>query len=263
MSAFHRVSQNIKTTSCIIAHITIFLTIHFSRGVFATCGQRMLSLIHGQTCDTEQNEIVQGLNHQQCTYQCLRRGSKCMSVSYSAIGDVCVMTATPCHALRPQQDVQTIVLHDPSFNSSKCLKWIPYNGPPPARSISSVVGGDTFWLARWQDPQGHLLVGGMTNMGMGYFLDIEGKPFVPPRTECHLVSVAEDCSIAWMPFTVGKPIPHNAAETGHIIGNGSLYVGRFGMGGSEYGFGFYMTGNPSLIAYWAVNIDTFEILVEV
>ena len=263
MPAFHIVSQNINTISYVIAHITIFLTPNFSRGVFATSGQRMLSPIHGQTCDTEQNETVLGLNHQQCTYQCLRRGSKCMSMSYNALGDVCVMTATPCHMLRPQQDVQTIVLHDPSYHSSQCLKWIPCNGPLPARSISSVVGGDTYGIALCQKPQGNFLIGVMTNTGMGYFLDIEGKtPLVAPRcTECDLASVADDCSIAWIPFAVGEAVPHNAAETGNIIGYGSLYVGRFDTGWPEYGF--YMTGNTSLTNYRALNIDTFEILVVV
>ena len=157
------------------------------------------------------------------------------------------------------------MLHDWTNHPPQCLNWSPCNGALPTRSIRSAELYVPRWLARWWGRQGNLLIGYIEEIFVtrkGYFKYIELSFILPPLTGCDVMSVAEDCSVAWMPFTIGDPIPRNAAETGYIIGHDPVYVGRFDAGIRGHAFGFYMTGNPSLtIEYGAINI--FEILVVV
>ena len=250
MSVFNTAWSNIEMTSCIATYVTIILTIHSIRDVFAACGQRILTPIYGQTRNPAQNATMHGLNHQQCTYQCLRRGSKCLSRSYNSVEKLCVVTATPCHELSPDRDVQTIVLHNLTHHWSKCLQWSPCEDPQPARSISY----GTVLLARWRDLQGNLIIGYkdpyMGFHGYAYFRYITRTAVKPPFIGCDLITIADDCSVAWVPFAIaiGKPVPHNAVKTGFIMGHGPVYVGRFITGeySQRYRFGYYMSGNPSL-----------------
>ena len=252
-------------TSYMAAFTAIFLTIYSSRDTYAMCGRQMLSPIYGQTCNRGQPETLYGVNHQQCTYECLRRGSKCVSLSYNALHELCEMTATRCHELTPHPDAQTIVLHDWTNHPPQCLNWSPCDGASSTRSILSTGRYFRRWLARWRDRQGNLLIGYIEEIfgtRTGYFKYTERRIIRRPLAGCDVVSVAEDCSVAWMPFTIGDPIPRNAAETGYIIGHGPVYVGRFDPGIRGHAFGFYMTGNqPLTIEYGTINI--FEILVVV
>ena len=245
----------------------MILVVNASRNVFATCAQRLLRPIYGQECDVGEAEVLHKLKYWQCIYQCLHRGSMCDSMSYNAVDEVCAITESPCHELSPHADFQTNVLHDLTHHRSHCLQWSPCNGNSPARSIAYDQADGTIWLARWEDLQGNLLIGYIIKSNtrhVAYFEHIIETEVRAPFTGCDLITIADDCSAAWAEFIIGEPVPHNAVETGYIIGHGPVYVGRYiRPDTANYRFGFYVAGKPLFTHPLAhvFDINTFDMMV--
>ena len=258
--------MTVGVASCMI----VFLIVHTGQGMFVTCGQRRLSPIFGQKCDLGQAEALHTFGHQECVYTCLRRGSKCVSMSYNAVDELCSMTATPCLELVPHPDVRTNVFHDLMQDMSQCLQWTPYNGTSHGRSIVYDLGSPgTMRLVRWKDPQGNLLIGYLfksNNLHRGFFKYTAEVYVTSPFTGCDMAMIREDCSVAWVTFTIGESVPSNAAAAGYIIGHGPVFVARHNHPTKRsYRFGYYMTGNPFLnhMSDDRYDIITFDIMVVV
>ena len=258
--------MNGRVATCTI----LFHIVHTSRGLSATCGQRRLSPISGQKCDLGQAEALHTSGHQECVYQCLGLGSKCVSMSYNAVDKLCSISATPCLVLSPQPDVRTNVFHDLIHDLSQCLQWSPYHGISHERSIVYDVGSSgTIWLVRWNDLQGNVLIGYMLkgyDWHTGFFKYIDKTSIRSPFTGCDLAIIANDCSVAWVRFTIGEPVPSNAAKAGYITGHGPVLVARYiDPTRQTYRLGYYMTGNRFVnhMSDDIYNINTFDILLAV
>ena len=180
--------------------LSLFLIIHSSQGLQATCGQRRLRSIAGHKCDLGQTETLHTFGHKECMYQCLRQRSKCGSMSYNAVDKLCSMTATPCLELIPHPDVRTNVFHDVSHDISQCLQWSPYHGISHERSIVYDVGPPGIMgLVRWNDPQGNILIGytlKSSGWHRGYFKYMLETQLESPFNGCELAIIANDCSVA-------------------------------------------------------------------
>ena len=169
------------------------------------------------------------------------------------------MAAIPCHELIPQPDSRTNVFHNLMFHMSQCLQCIPYNDFDAAGTLR---------LVRWRDPNGNIHIGYVkkkaTLLHKGYFRYTEEIHITPPFTGCEMAIIAENCSVAWLKFTIGEPVPSRAAKGGYMTGHGPVFVTRYKhpIKGS-YRFGYYMTGNPFLkhIDEDRHDINTFDILI--
>ena len=160
--------------------------------------------------------------------------------------------------------------HGVSHDMSQCLQWSPYNGISHTRSIVYDVGSaGILWLARWNDPQGNVLIGYMlkgSNWHTGYFKHMIKTALESPFTGCDLAIIADDCSVAWVRFSIGQLVPSDAAKAGYIIGHGPVLVARYNHPTKHtYRLGYYMTGNRFLnhLDDDSYNINTFDILVTV
>ena len=258
---------NIDMESNIGTCIIILIVVYSSRSVSTTCIPRLFKPIYGQECNMTEAEVLHNSMYARCISQCLHRGSKCKSMSYNAVDKLCTITDSPCHELSPHPDTKTFVFHDLTHDWSHCLQWSPCHGTSPARSISYDQDGGTIWLARWLDGQGNLLIGYMikrTKGNMAYFEYIVETWVEAPFTGCDLITIATDCSAAWVHFNIGDPVPKNAVETGYIIGHGPVYVGRYIRPDTlAYRFGFYVAGDPLLTHPLAhkFDMDTFDMMV--
>ena len=251
----------------IVTCAIVLVIVHSVRDVSTTCTQRQFRPIYSQKCDTGEAEAQHNPTYRQCIYQCLHRGSKCASMSYNTVDELCTITETPCHELSAHPDVLTNVFHNMTHHLSQCLQWHPYDGTSPARSITYDQADGTIWLARWQDLQGNLLIGYMLKtrrQQVAYFEYIIETHLKSPYRGCDLITIADDCSVAWVKFTIGDPVPLNAAETGYIIGHGTVYVGRYlRTDKPTYRFGFYMRGDHFLThpLGHVFAINTFDMMV--
>ena len=116
------------------------------------------------------------------------------------------------------------------------------------------------------DAQGNLLIGytlKSSGWHRGYFKYMVETQLESPFTGCELAIIANDCSVAWVRFTIGELVPNIAAKAGYIIGHGPIVVSRFKhLTKLTYRFGYYMAGSP-FFNYMEDDINTFDIMVAV
>ena len=185
--------------------------------------------LDGFYCVSDYFKTIFNSSQHICTL-CMDSGG-CFVLAYHHQRHICSVGHEPCVIGKAREHHMTMVLRDNLKQS--CLVWNQWDRfndfPRVVRSGTSPRS-----VAR-NVQEASIFVGAMNCPGDGEaFFAIEGKEISYQDSEP--LSVHPNCSLAWMPYSVGDPLPKRAVATGNIEGRvaysiqvGSLYDETFGI----------------------------------
>ena len=194
-----------------------------------------------------------------CTLLCMA-SARCHVLAYNYKLQLCSLGQKPCVIAKANQDHMTMVLRDSV--DQDCLVWNQWDGssdlPRATRSDKSVRS-----VAR--KVQGNNIYPGSMNAPLpgngGAFFAIDGSEIM--FLDAELLSVHPNCSLAWMQYTVGEPLPKRAVVIGNMEGR-NVYSTRVDFT-SDQTFGYYVEGDPAgyYCDYGGRESFDFDILIHV
>ena len=183
---------------------------------------------------------ISGLSQAQagCVRQCLLL-DECTILMYNPWDAVCVLGSQPCAMAVPHSQLMTMV-----FRREENLECLI---PKPVNELNSGSRLITIWtrksLARLERG-GNIFVGsGKTPRGndLGFFW-FDGEA-ISQTTDHVLLTVSPWCSVAWLKYTVGEPIPPRAMLCGKW-NDMPVYTLRRKLKTGTYKFSMYVIGYP-------------------
>ena len=209
--------------SCVI-NATIAIT-KFSHGY-----------LDGYYCVSDYFKTMFNISQHICTLSCMDSDA-CFVLAYHHRRHICSLGHEPCVIAAREHHMTMVLRHNLEQNCLVWNQWDRFN------DFQGVVRSGTSPLSVARNVQEtSIFIGTMNYPGDGVsFFAIEGYEIGYQDTEP--LSVHPTCSLAWMPYTVGYPLPKRAVATGNIEGRvaysiqvGSLY---------DETFGFYYKGEQA------------------
>ena len=192
---------------------------------------------------------ISGLDQFGCVRQCIL-SHECTTLMYKPQDGVCLLGVQPCAIAVPHDQLMTMVFR--AEEMLECLvpqalseldsgsRFIKISA---RRSLARLVHDENIYIGTSQTPNGN---------NKGYF-GFRGANFV--HTTNHvLLTVSPQCSMAWLPYTVGHPIPFRAVVCGTWNGE-VVYTLRGTNPHGQDKFVMYVYGYP--VATWAVTNDAW------
>ena len=199
---------------------------------------------------------ISGIDQFGCVRQCIL-SYECTILMYNLHNGVCVLGAQPCAVTEPHGQLMTMV-----FREEETLECLVPQAVSELDSGSRLI---TIWnrrsLAR-VERGGNIYVGhsntpdGGNNWGYFRF----GSEQFRGITDHFLLTVSPQCSVAWLPYTAGQPIPFRAVMCGMLNGKQVYTLRGTNPTSAEYQFAMYVSGH--LGTSWTVTSATW-ILVSV
>ena len=211
----------------------------------ATVGMKRFS--HGYLdryyCASDYFKTIPNISQYICTLLCMDPEA-CFVSAYHRQRHICFLGQKPCAIAEPREDYVMMVLRTGA--EQECLVWNQWDRSSDLprvvrsnfiqRSVARKVQGSTIHVGTMNAPA--------PGNGYGYFA-VNGMEKVYPDAEP--LSVHPNCSLAWMPYTVGDSLPNRAVVTGNIEGReaysirtGSSSTECFGVYLKEEAVGFYI-----------------------
>ena len=205
----------------------------------STGGMTMFSngYLDGYHCVSEYFKTIPNISQHICTLVCME-SEPCFVLAYNHQRHICFLGQKPCAIAEPREDYVMMVLRHNV--EQECLVWNQWdrsNDLPRVvrskfapRGVARKVQGNTIHVGTMNVPDN----------GFAYFVSNGINIEV---IDAELLSVHTNCSLAWMPYKVGDPLPKRAVVTGSLKGR-EAYSIRVGSHSSET-FGCYLEGDPA------------------
>ena len=211
----------------------------------------------GYYCVRDYFKTIFNISRHICTLSCMDSDA-CFLLAYHHQRYTCSLGHKPCVIAEAREHHTTMVLR--ANLEQNCLVWNQWD---TFNDFPRVVSSDTSPRSVARNMQEtSIFVGTMNYPGDGVsFFAIGGNEIMYQDSEP--LSVHPNCSLAWMPYTVGDPLPKRAMATGNIEGRvaysirvGSLY---------DETFGFYYKGEQAGYYghYGYHEVLDFDVLINV
>ena len=161
----------------------------------------------------------------ECRYVCLQSPT-CRAYNYNLTEGTCTKFTLPCPQAFSDQVMEFVVFSETPVN--QCYEWVPYSpgGPLDKRMIAS--HSPWYVVARLQVSGNDVVSYYIMNQGHCYGT-LRGTSYSTKQGgyRCELLRVVESCTIFWIPYTAGNPLPSRAV-IGGVMTNGDVpYVVKF------------------------------------
>ena len=202
-----------------------------------------LQLVEGFYCPKDENSIVLG-GTTECRHQCMQSGlhRQCNVIAYDTAEETCLIQSHLCPVLSPNS---TFAVELPVRDSDpECIKWVPYAGEVPDRTVQDVFARTTVVAGRYRS-SGWLMPGKFQTSDKMFYgvLNNQGQQITPSAsTEFLVVDLA--CTTMWVTYDAlqNDPLPSRAIAAGHTSDGESLYLIRIWIDDGifhEYSYGYY------------------------
>ena len=219
--------------------MTLLVVIAVSNVTARSCETYSLSMSYaGRYCTGVGIVILKLLPHQG-RHMCLQ-SAVCKAYNYNTITKTCTRFTSPCAQALVDPVMEFVVFRE--ISAKKCYEWLPYSPGDPLDERLIATETWFFVVAR-------LLVNGndlvcylhtifercFGNLGTNLYNSNGGYP-------CALLRVVEGCTIFWVPYTAGGPIPAQTVIGGSMANGEVTYVVKFDI---------HNNGKPkSLVGYY-------------
>ena len=200
-----------STAVCVIAGLTTIAAMN--------CVQYSLPMTYnGRYCTGDGTLTYPQLPHQ-CRYLCLQSAT-CTAYNYNATEKTCTHFTSPCPEAFIDSAMEFAVFAEIPVN--QCYEWVRYLGDPfDPRNIRT---HPELAICRMQRGGNNILCYAHSHFSRCYgpwgtteFGHIEGYP-------CQLLSIAEACTIFWVPYVARDLVPPRAVKAGHMADGRVVYV---------------------------------------
>ena len=191
-----------------------------------------------------------------CILYCLQM-QECVALNFNRTDGLCVLLPTPCAVAYRMEGMEYTMMT--GRNHEQCLKWVPFTGSNPS-SDRVVNSPDGYVACRLQINNG-IFIG---HCGIQYEIcwatdgNIQHDSGSNP---CEILTIAPDCTIGWVNYTAGTPLPPTAMVAGRSYAGENLYVAML-MFPSPLPIvtGYYNVGSSRGYATENTNTHTFVVM---
>ena len=189
---------------------------------------------------------MSGLDQARCVRDCLW-SEECTMLMYNPWEGMCVLGSQPCVLAEPYSQLMTQIFRQ--VEDPECLALKAVSELDSGSRLIKVKNGNS--LARL-DLDGNSYIGSSNTPGnnLGYF-KFDGNDF-GGRNDHVLLTLSPWCSVAWLPYTDGEPIPSRAVVCGRWNGK-PIYMLKISTTDGNFEYGMYVIGYP--VVSWAVTLN--------
>ena len=229
-------------------------------------------LIDGYYCHADTTTIqLCRVTHHICTHYCVSV-FQCSMLSYHVDKSMCFMHREVCmEIMKDKEHVwSSIILYEPPKKG--CNSWLPYQG--------SIPDGERFVRREGTYPLILVRLHCDNEILRGKFLEgagevrtvslVNGPVFIREVADSAMefLAVSDICSVAWVPYVTGNPMPLRAVEEGRKANSEPLFVASLWITNSarnrKYSFGHYDPGSGLGYTYYgtARSNSSVDIMVK-
>lgn len=245
--------------SC-VARIILFTTVVIQTVVLysETCSTYVSnSRYRGYFCDN--GDVIKstiGKEHQFCVFECIR-SPECAAMNYNTANSTCSLLAEPCVTTTHNDDFNFLLFRDDP--DQECTTWSSYNSGDPLPDRVVIAPNPISRFVR----SGNTLVGHMSIYYKTAYSVLQ-TGVVLEHSSWELLVIDNQCSTAWVPYTVGEPLPPKVVVGGYMANIGGTYPVRiWGVLSNRYCQGYYaLTMSEAICRYGSTETSAdMEILV--
>ena len=175
--------------------------------------------LHGRYCPVE-GIIIPNLPWYHCKLFCLET-SNCQSVNYNFTDNICTYFTATCPKAISHPGVSFVLFT--GRDSGECIEWIPNKNGHPKRDDRSLTEDNKRFAARMQKNGNDLVSYQLLSICYGRdeegtFRSIHGYP-------CQYLRIRNGCTVYYMTYELGTPLPPNALIGGYTAGGLPVYIG--------------------------------------
>ena len=218
--------------------------------------------MNGYYCASIYIHNYTSIEHQPCVAHCIT-DPDCWVLAYNARGKYCLLGTQPCANAVADNDFRMMTFR--KHENVQCIQWVWSDGSSyPARTVERLRPR---YEALARRPMGQeIYIGRGSVEKVKIYLARNGKAVNYP--DFYLLVVSDFCSVAWVSYTVGNPLPRGAVEGGYLSSLGVTYCMRvwvaYGQGLTQ-ALGYYapVTGLGYYVWLGSKTATQMEILVQV
>ena len=158
-----------------------------------------------------------------CLYICLQ-SALCKAYNYNATSETCTHFTSPCPQAYGDPVMEFMVFRDTA--AKQCYDWVPYSSGDPLDERMISTDTSSIIVARLEVDGNHLVCyffydyACYCSLGPTQYSNTQGYP-------CARLRVVDGCTIFWVPYTAGEPIPSQAVIGGSMANGDVAYVIKF------------------------------------
>ena len=239
------------------------LVVSFALQISPAIGLKYTHLpMNGYYCVNGYKSNYSAIEHQQCAAHCIT-DQDCWLLVYNWREKYCILGTQPCANAVADFDFRMMTFR--KYETLYWIQWVWSDGSSyPVRTVEQVYPQHEALARR--------LIEGEVYIGRGNHR--YGKIYLARHGAAasylgyYLLVVSDSCSVAWVPYSAGNPLPRGAVKGGYLDSLGTTYCIRvsdmhttepahvFGYYVPSIGFGYY--------AWWGCKTTTqMEILVQI
>ena len=152
-----------------------------------------------------------------CKLHCLQM-QNCAALNYNKTSGLCVLLHAPCTFASRWEGVEYTMFT--GRNHDQCLKWVPPNDIKPT-SNHAVASPEGYLACRLQIGNGIFL--GFYHTSLCWVTD--GSIQHDSRNNpTEILTIPPECTVGWVDYTAGTPLPPSVVVAGHSYTGKNLYV---------------------------------------
>ena len=216
--------------------------------------------LNGYHCTSDYISNYTAIEHQRCVAHCITN-PYCWVLGYNSWGKYCLLGTQPCVKAVSDNDFRMMTFRKHEHIS--CIQWVwSDRSSYPTRTVEQI---HPLYQALARKPiQGEIYIG-RSNPGLGKIFLSRNGAAVNYRGY-YLLVVSDSCSVAWVPYTAGNPLPRGAVEGGFLNSLGATYCMRvWNPPEATYLYGYYaQSSGLGYYAYWGSKTTVqMDILIQV
>ena len=189
-----------------------------------SCEMHSLSMPYkGRYCTGVGTVTLKLLPHQ-CRSMCLQ-SAICKAYNYNTTSEACTRITSPCPQAIGDPVMEFAVFRETS--AKQCYKWVPYSSGDVLDERMISTDTSSYIVARLK-VNGNDLVCKFED-GVGCSGGVLGSTTYKSNQgyQCERLRVVEGCTIFWVSYTAGEPIPAQAVIGGSMANGDGVYVVKF------------------------------------
>ena len=175
---------------------------------------------HGRYCPTE-GIIIPNLLWHECKLFCIQTFN-CQSVNYNFTDYSCTYFTATCSKAISHQGMAFVL--STRRQSAECIEWIPKENDHPKGDDRSVTEDNKRFTVRMQKNGNDIL--GYQLHETCYARDVDGELYRSSQGfPCQYLRIRDDCTVYYMTYELGTPLPPNALIGGYTARGLPVYIG--------------------------------------
>ena len=215
------------------------------------CKMYSLSMPYGgRYCIGESIGTLKLLPHQ-CRYICLQSAT-CKAYNYNVTERICTCFTSPCPQAYSDPAMEFVVLRETPV--IQCYEWVPYSRGDPLDERMIATDSPVHIVSRLH-VNGNDVVGYLSTNSWYCYGTLGNTEYTTYQGySCERLRVVEGCTIFWVPYTAGRPLPSQAVIGGVMANGDVVYVVKFDCifnGKVKSISGYYIEGAPHATSGYA------------